>query len=172
MIENNKIEQMATAISNSCEKHGFDLRECEIDLIAMDMWEQGFDNVVEYKKEIETLGGAKKALEQRLANKYVEIDNLNRDYSNSFERLKSQQQEIDRLAEERNRLSETLAKYITASDKEIRAHKEDSEQRTANNIADWLDYRVNCGYGSKVSDVVRSLAEQIRHNYCKKTKLK
>lgn len=158
MIENNKIEQMATAISNSCEKHGFDLRECEIDDIALDIAEKGFGNVREYEK--------------RLFDKYVEIDNLNRDYRNAFERLKSQQREIDRLTEERNKLSETLAKYITASDKEIRAHEEDSEQRTANNIADWLDYRVNCGYGSKVSDIVRSLAEQIRHNYCKKTKLK
>ena len=158
MIENNKIEQMATAISNSCEKHGFDLRECEIDDIALDIAEKGFGNVREYEK--------------RLFDKYVEIDNLNRDYRNAFERLKSQQREIDRLTEKRNKLSETLAKYITASDKEIRAHEEDSEQRTANNIADWLDYRVNCGYGSKVSDIVRSLAEQIRHNYCKKTKLK
>ena len=158
MIENNKIEQMATAISNSCEKHGFDLRECEIDDIALDIAEKGFGNVREYEK--------------RLFDKYVEIDNLNRDYSNAFERLKSQQREIDRLTEERNKLSDTLAKYITANDKEIRAHEEYIEQRTANNIADWLDYRVDCGYGNMVSDIVRSLAEQIRHNYYKKNKLK
>lgn len=158
MIEDNKIEQMATAISNSCEKHGFDLRECEIDDIALDMADKGYGNVREYEK--------------RLCDKYIEIDNLNRDYRNAFERLRSQQREIDRLTEERNKLSETLAKYITASNKEIRAHEEDSEQRTANNIADWLDYRVNCCYGSNVSDIMRSLAEQIRHNYYKKTKLK
>lgn len=158
MIEDNKIEQMATVISNFCDKHQYDLMEQEIDDIALYMADKGYGNVREYEK--------------RLCDKYVEIDNLNRDYRNAFERLKSQQREIDRLTEERNKLSDTLAKYITASDKEIRAHEEYAEQRTANNIADWLDYRVNCGYGSTVSDIVRSLAEQIRHNYYKKTKLK
>ena len=122
--------------------------------------------------EVLTHSGQIKVLKQRLNDKYIEIDNLNRDYRNAFERLKSQQREIARLTEERNKLSDTLAKYITASDKEIRAHEEYAEQRTANNIADWLDYRVNYGYGSAVSDIVRSLAEQIRHNYYKKTKLK
>lgn len=155
MIDNEKIEQMATVISNFCDKHQYDLTEQEIDDIALDMADKGYGNVREYEK--------------RLCNKYIEIDNLNRDYSNTFERLKSQQREIDRLTEERNKLSDTLAKYITASDKEIRAHEEYIEQRTANNIADWLDYRVDCGYGNMVSDIVRSLAEQIRHNYYKKT---
>lgn len=155
MIEDNKIEQMATVISNFCDKHQYDLTEQEIDDIALDMADKGYGNVREYEK--------------RLCDKYIEIDNLNRDYSNTFERLKSQQREIDRLTEERNKLSDTLAKYITANDKEIRAHEEYIEQRTANNIADWLDYRVDCGYGNMVSDIVRSLAEQIRHNYYKKT---
>ena len=155
MIEDNKIEQMATVISNFCDKHQYDLTEQEIDDIALDMADNGYGNVREYEK--------------RLCDKYIEIDNLNRDYSNTFERLKSQQREIDRLTEERNKLSDTLAKYITANDKEIRAHEEYIEQRTANNIADWLDYRVDCGYGNMVSDIVRSLAEQIRHNYYKKT---
>ena len=159
MIDNEKIEQMATVISNFCDKHQYDLTEQEIDDIALDMADKGYGNVREYEK--------------RLCDKYIEIDNLNRDYSNAFERLKSQQREIDRLTEERNKLLDTLAKYIKASDKEIRAHEEYSEQRTANNIADWLDYRVNCGYGNlklpMVSDIVKSLAAQIRHNYYKKT---
>lgn len=155
MIDNEKIEQMATVISNFCDKQQYDLTEQEIDDIALDMADKGYGNVREYEK--------------RLCDKYIEIDNLNRDYSNAFERLKSQQREIDRLTEERNKLSDTLAKYITANDKEIRAHEEYIEQRTANNIADWLDYRVDCGYGNMVSDIVRSLAEQIRHNYYKKT---
>lgn len=158
MIDNEKIEQMATVISNFCDKHQYDLMEQEIDDIALYMADKGYGNVREYEK--------------RLCDKYIEIDNLNRDYRNAFERLKSQQREIDRLTEERNKLSDTLAKCITANDKEIRAHEEYVEQRTANNIADWLDYRVNCGYGNTVSDIVRSLAEQIRHNYYKKTKLK
>lgn len=48
MIEYNKIEQMATAISNSCDKHGFDLSEAEIDLIALDVAES-------YKPQIKKL---------------------------------------------------------------------------------------------------------------------
>ena len=33
----NRFEKIATAISNSCDKHGFDLSEAEIDLIAKDL---------------------------------------------------------------------------------------------------------------------------------------
>ena len=77
-------------------------------------------------------------------------------------------EEYKRLKDDYSKLQEQFAQYQMASNKEIRAHEEDSEQRTANNIADWLDYRVDCGYGNMVSDIVRSLAEQIRHNYYKK----
>lgn len=37
MIDNSKIEKLATAISNSCDSHGYDLREQEIDDIALDV---------------------------------------------------------------------------------------------------------------------------------------
>lgn len=40
-----------------------------------------------------------------------------------------QEQEIERLTEERNKLSETLSKYIKASDKEIAAHVKDTLNR-------------------------------------------
>ena len=42
MIEDNKIEQMETAISNLCEKYGFDLRECEIYDIAEGLYNAGY----------------------------------------------------------------------------------------------------------------------------------
>ena len=47
--------------------------------------------------EREMLGSQIKVLKQRLNNKYVEVDNLNRDYHNAFERLKAQEREIERL---------------------------------------------------------------------------
>ena len=40
----NRFEKVATAISNSCDKHGFDLKEAEIDLIALDLLEAGVVN--------------------------------------------------------------------------------------------------------------------------------
>lgn len=48
MIDNEKIEKLATAISNSGDKHGFDLSEAEIDLIALDVAES-------YKPQIKKL---------------------------------------------------------------------------------------------------------------------
>lgn len=44
MGKQEEIEEIATAISNSCDKHGFDLLECEIDLIALDVMERGIGN--------------------------------------------------------------------------------------------------------------------------------
>ena len=108
MIEDNKIEQMATVISNFCDKHQYDLTEQEIDDIALDMADKGYGNVSEYKAEREMLGSQIKVLKQRLNDKYIEIDNLNRDYNNAFERLKSQQREIERLKAE----NETYCKQI------------------------------------------------------------
>lgn len=61
---------------------------------------KGYGNVSEYEAEREMLGSQIKVLKQRLNDKYIEIDNLNRDYRNAFERLKSQQREIERLKAE------------------------------------------------------------------------
>ena len=60
---------------------------------------KGYGNVSEYEAERKMLGSQIKVLKQRLNDKYIEVDNLNRDYSNAFERLKSQQQEINALKE-------------------------------------------------------------------------
>jgi cell division protein FtsB len=69
---------------------------------------KGYGNVSEYEAEREMLGSQIKVLKQRLNDKYIEIDNLNRDYRNAFERLKSQQREIERLKAE----NETYCKQI------------------------------------------------------------
>lgn len=67
---------------------------------AMALVQAGYGDVSEYKAERKMLGSKIKVLEQRLNDKYIEVDNLNRDYSNSFERLKAQGREITRLKAE------------------------------------------------------------------------
>lgn len=63
------------------------------------------------KDEIKQMVNTISEYEKRLSDKYIEIDNLNRDYRNAFERLKSQQQEIDRLKAEFKQL-ETNAEIL------------------------------------------------------------
>ena len=72
------------------------------------LMQSGYGDISEYKTEREMLGSQIKVLKQRLNDKYIEIDNLNRDYRNAFERLKSQQREIERLKAE----NETYCKQI------------------------------------------------------------
>ena len=72
------------------------------------LMQAGYGDISEYKAEREMLGSQIKVLKQRLNDKYIEIDNLNRDYSNAFERLKSQQREIEQLKAE----NETYCKQI------------------------------------------------------------
>lgn len=87
--------------------------------IAEVLYDKGYRNVSEYKAERELLGSQIKVLKQRLNNKCIEVYNLNRDYTNSFERLKAQEREIERLKAENAKLQEQFAKYQLASDKEI-----------------------------------------------------
>ena len=95
------------------------------------LMQAGYDDISEYKAEREMLGSQIKVLKQRLNDKYIEIDNLNRDYSNAFERLKSQQQEIERLKAENARLTEKLKQVLLAVDtvKEMNAMCKIDEQR-------------------------------------------
>lgn len=72
---------------------------------------KGYGDVSEYEAERELLGSKIKVLEQRLNNKYIEVDNLKRDYHNSFERLKAQEREIERLKAEFKQL-ETNAEIL------------------------------------------------------------
>lgn len=72
---------------------------------------KGYGDVSEYEAERELLGSKIKVLEQRLNNKYIEVDNLKRDYHNSLERLKAQEREIERLKAEFKQL-ETNAEIL------------------------------------------------------------
>lgn len=80
------------------------------------LMQAGYGDISEYKVEREMLGSQIKVLKQRLNDKYIEIDNLNRDYSNAFERLKSQQQEIERLKAENIRLTTKLGQVLLSID--------------------------------------------------------
>lgn len=86
------------------------------------LMQAGYGDISEYKAEREMLGSQIKVLKQRLNDKYIEIDNLNRDYSNAFERLKSQQQEIERLKAENKQLKTECALL----DDELRIARQDT----------------------------------------------
>lgn len=40
--KNDQLDGITRLISNSCEEHGFALKECEIDLIALDLYSNGY----------------------------------------------------------------------------------------------------------------------------------
>ena len=80
----------------------------KINDIAVALVKEGYGKVSEYETEREMLGSQIKVLKQRLNDKYVEVDNLNRDYRNAFERLKAKQREIERLKAE----NDTNMQYI------------------------------------------------------------
>lgn len=84
------------------------------------LYDKGYGNVSEYKAERELLGGRIKALEQRLNNKYIEIDNLNRDYHNSFERLKAQEREIMQLKAENERFENNMKNVLEIEKKQAK----------------------------------------------------
>ena len=94
-----------------CKYHGYE--DCVYSSCAYSLYQAGYGDVSEYKAEREMLGSQIKVLKQRLNNKYVEVDNLSRDYSNAFERLKAQQREIDRLKAENCELTKKLEARLT-----------------------------------------------------------
>lgn len=97
--------------------------------IAIALVKEGYGKVSEYETEREMLGSKIKVLEQRLNNKYIEIDNLNRDYRNSFERLKAQEREIESLREDNIDLKEEL--YELHDDLDIARAKKDKTIKQA-----------------------------------------
>ena len=130
MTEQEQIEQMIKIFTDNrevchhmrcveCKYRGDE--DCVYSSCAYSLYQAGYGDVSEYKAERELLGSQIKALKQHLNNKYIEVDNLNRDYHNSFERLKAQEREIVQLKDENAKLQEQFAEYQLASDKEILA---------------------------------------------------
>lgn len=81
--------------------------------------DNGYGNISEYKAEREMLGSQIKVLKQRLNDKYIEVDNLNRDYRNVFERLKSQGREIAKLKEENKK---DFDNFVKVNDELLKAN--------------------------------------------------
>lgn len=94
--------------AEECSKCIFKQGMCNAYRHAEALVQAGYGDVSKYEAEREMLGSQIKVLKQRLNNKYIEIDNLNRDYSNSFERLKAQEREIESLREDNIDLKEEL----------------------------------------------------------------
>lgn len=111
--------------------------------LAEALYNAGYGNVSEYRAERELLGSQIKVLEQRLNNKYIEVDNLNRDYHNSFERLKAQEREIVQLKADYAKLQEQFAQYQMASDKEIVAQVKQAKIDVLNELKKY-SYCDNC----------------------------
>ena len=111
--------------------------------LAEALYNAGYGNVSEYRAERELLGSQIKVLKQRLNNKYIEVDNLNRDYHNSFERLKAQEREIERLKDENAKLQEQFAEYQLASDKEILAQVKQAKIDVLNELKERVETAID-----------------------------
>ena len=140
MTKQEQIEEMAVIgcvrnpqahTAEECAKCDFKQGQCNAYRHAEALYNAGYGDISEYKAEREMLGRQIKVLKQRLNDKYIEIDNLNRDYSNAFERLKSQQQEIERLKAENVRLTTKLGQVLLSIDtvKEMNTMCSIDEQR-------------------------------------------
>ena len=103
-------------ITEICE----DMPYCCYKNDAEALYDAGYGNVSEYKAERELLGSQIKVLKQRLNNKYIEIDNLNRDYHNSFERLKAQEREIMQLKAENERFENNMKNVLEIEKKQAK----------------------------------------------------
>lgn len=85
-------------------------------VIAEALVKSGFSNNSDHSAEREMLGSQIKVLKQRLNDKYIEVDNLNRDYSNAFERLKAQGREIGKLKVEKKASANRCVEKIKVKD--------------------------------------------------------
>ena len=115
---------------------------------------KGYGDVSEYEAERELLGSQIKVLKQRLNNKCIEVYNLNRDYTNSFERLKAQEREIERLKAENARLTGRLGQVLLAVDtvKEMNAMCDIDDQRkqAVKEFAGKIKAKLNAIYGKTI----------------------
>lgn len=158
---NKEIEEMANFIHGRRDKNG-SLKTAEA------LYNAGYGNVSEYEAERELLGSQIKVLKQRLNNKCIEVYNLNRDYTNSFERLKAQEREIAQQKDENIRLRGKLAQVLLAVDtvKEMNAMCDIDDQRKqavkefAGKIKDYINNKVEDEYGD-MSDSVNYITIDI-----------
>ena len=132
--------------------------------LAEALYDAGYGNVSEYKAERELLGSKIKVLEQRLNNKYIEVDNLNHDYHNSVERLKAQEREIMQLKADYAKLQEQFAQYQMASDKEIIAQRKQAKIDVLNRLKSLSIYDDNYLDGYVFIDDIDKLLEEYEND--------
>ena len=116
MTKQEQIEEMTKKMQKCYEKNGL----LNFKWFAEALYNAGYGNVSEYKAERELLGSQIKVLKQRLNDKYIEVDNLNRDYHNSFERLKAQEREIERLKAENERFENNMKNVLEIEKKQAK----------------------------------------------------
>ena len=150
MNKEQQIEEMAKKMQKCYEKNGL----LNFKWFAEALYNAGYGNVSEYKAERELLGSQIKVLKQRLNNKYIEVDNLNRDYHNSFERLKAQEREIMRLKDDNARLTGRLGQVLLAVDtvKEMNAmcNIDDQRKQAVKEFAGKIKAKLNAIFGKTI----------------------
>lgn len=124
MNKEQQIEEMATIISNSCERHGFDLHEPEIDLVAIDVYNAGYRKTFTSDLASDTQKAYKEGYEKGIEEAKAEIEILkiqNKNLGIAF----------DRLEAENERLTERLKQVLLSIDtvKEMNAMCNIDEQR-------------------------------------------
>lgn len=127
-------------ITEICE----DMPYCCYKNDAEALYNAGYGNVSEYKAERELLGSQIKVLKQRLNNKCIEVYNLNRDYTNSFERLKAQEREIERLKAENCELTKKLEARLTCD------FVKTAQKKAVKKFAEKLKAKLNAIYGKTI----------------------
>lgn len=162
MTKQEQIEEIKQVLIKTCKR----CRSFEEDYMqskyAEALYNAGYGNVSEYRTERELLGSQIKVLKQRLNNKYIEVDNLNRDYHNSFERLKAQEREIKRLKEEYAKLQEQFAKYQLASGKEILAQVKQAKIDVLNELKEKckFDGHTVAVYKNDINELIEEVEKQ------------
>lgn len=198
MTKQEQIEEMQKTICANCKdkysKKGYvcpwqdkDTKCYNCEKLSEALYNASYGNISEYKTEREMLESQIKVLEQRLNDKYIEIDNLNRDYRNAFERLKSQQREIeyrkkqydnklaentrlyieyDKLKDDYAKLQELFAQYQMASNKEMIAQKKEAEKRFENNMKSVLEIEKKQAVKEFAENLKTRFEEKEQHYIC------
>ena len=121
------------ADSNDCDDCPYDVvRSCS-DRLKLDAREL----IAEQEKEIERLKDEDTRLTEKLKQVLLAVDTVKE--MNTMCNIDKQNAEIERLKDDYAKLQELFAQYQMASDKEIKAQKEEAEKRFENNMKSVLE---------------------------------
>ena len=146
--------------AEECSKCVFKQGMCSAYRHAEALVQAGYGDVSGYKSEREMLGSQIKELKHCLNNKRVEVYNLNRDYCNAFERLKSQQQEIERLKTENCELTKKLEARLTCDF--VKTAQKQAQIEVLNRLKSLSIYDDNYLDGYVFIDDIEKLLEELK----------